>query len=435
MHTPSLRRRVVGWGLGVFALLLVTLGAFVVVSLQASLEENLDQLLLDRIELALQLQRADGTESMPQRLREAGIPAVVRDASGEVLEGPEPAVVGFSAGLPTRVVDVAAPRVSQVADLPDGGQVEVFATRAGVDATVRRVLMLLTGGGALALVAAALLLRRASVVAMAPLHDVLEVTRRTTHGARGERMRPDDPTTELGELAAAYDEMLDALEKAVARAEDQQERTRRFLADAAHQLRTPIAGIRASVEAALTSPDPAEQDRLMANLVRETSRANRLLRDLLTMARLDTGRPPSHDRVDLAALCRDEIERARSLAPGLDVRHDAEVDPFVIVADATGLREAVANLFDNARRHARTDILVTFRTDDGWVRIEVADDGPGVRREARELIFERFATLDGHGGSGLGLPIARSIARAHGGGLSCDDGRFVLRIPAGPTPD
>ena len=428
MHTPPLRRRLVGSGLGLFTVLIVALGVFVVVSLRASLEDSLEQLLEDRAELALQLQRTNSTEALPARLREVGVPAVVTDADGEVLTVPPPAVPRFGPGPPGRATDVESSQVSRTVDLPDGGRVEVFATRAGVDATVQRVLLLVAVGGVLTIVLAALLLRRATASAMAPLTSMVAATRRTAEGERGQRMRPDDPTTELGELARAHDEMLDTLEAALDRAEGAEERTRRFLDDAAHQLRTPISSIRATVESLLSSTDSQQQDRLMAHLVRETSRASRLLRDLLTMARLDTGRPPAHAPVDLRLLCEEEVARARSLAPHLTITLDA-TDSAVVEADTTGIQEAVANLLDNARRHARTRATVAVTRDDEQAHIEVADDGPGIRDEARELIFERFATLDGHGGSGLGLPIGRSIARAHGGDLRYDHDRFVLSLP------
>jgi two-component system, OmpR family, sensor kinase len=223
----------------------------------------------------------------------------------------------------------------------------------------------------------------------------------------------------------------------VERAEEAEEHTRRFLDDAAHQLRTPVAGIRATVESllSLTDADPEVHERLMANLVRETSRASRLLRDLLTMARLDTGRPPARAGTDLEALCREEVDRTRSLAPHLEIdcQPASESLPDLVV-DRAGVQEVVANLLDNARRHAATTIELRLSREGSAVHLEVGDDGPGVTPGAEELVFERFATLDGKGGSGLGLAIARSIAEAHGGGLACRDGRFVLTLPIEDVP-
>ena len=432
MHTPPLRRRVVRSALTVFTLLLVALAIFVVLSLRSSLEQSLDELLTDRAELVRQLHQTDGTDGVAQHLAAAGIPAVVTDAEGEVLGEAEPATPRFGQGPPTPRSDAPTQRVSRVVTLPDGAEVEVYATRAGIDATLRRVVALLAVGALGAVLLAALLLRWATGAALAPMSAIVDSTRRTAEGRRGERLRPDDPSTELGRLAVAHDEMLDALEAAVERAEEAEERTRRFLDDAAHQLRTPVAGIRATVESLLsaTDADPEVHDRLMANLVRETSRANRLLRDLLTMARLDTGRPPDRARTDLEVLCQTEVARARSLAPHLEVTCRAPSVPLPdLVVDRTGIQEVVANLLDNARRHAVSTIELQLACDERAVRLEVHDDGPGVTPGAEELIFQRFATLDGKGGSGLGLAIARSIAEAHDGGLDYRDGRFVLTLP------
>jgi two-component system, OmpR family, sensor kinase len=437
MHTPPLRRRVALSGLTVFTLLLVALGTFVVLSLRSSLEQTLDELLADRAELVQQLHRTDGTEELARHLAAAGIPAVVTDADGDVLGQAEPATSSFGQGPPAAFLDVPDPRVSRLVTLPDGAEVEVFATRAGVDATLRRVVTLLTMGAIGAVGLAAALLHRVTGTALAPLTAMVSSTRRTAEGRRGERLRPDDPTTELGRLAVAHDEMLDALEAAVERAEDAEERTRRFLDDAAHQLRTPVAGIRATVESllSLTDADPEVHDRLMANLVRETSRASRLLRDLLTMARLDTGRPPARTETDLEALCREEVERTRSLAPHLEVGCQPASESLpALVVDRAGVQEVVANLLDNARRHAGTTIELRLSRDGSVVHLEVRDDGPGVTPGAEELVFERFATLDGKGGSGLGLAIARSIAEAHSGGLAYRDGRFVLTLPIEDVP-
>jgi two-component system, OmpR family, sensor kinase len=432
MHTPPLRRRVAFSGLTVFTVLLVALGTFVVLSLRGSLEQNLDELLRDRARLAQQLHHTDGTEELARHLAAAGIPAVVTGADGEVVGEAEPATPRFGQGPPASPADVPIPHVSRVVPLPDGAEVEVFATRAGVDATLRRLLTLLGAGALGAVLLAAVLLHRATGAALAPLTAIVTSTRRTTQGRRGERLRPDDPSTELGQLASAQDEMLDALEAAVERAEEAEERTRRFLDDAAHQLRTPVAGIRATVESLLSvaPSDPEVHERLMANLVRETSRASRLLRDLLTMARLDTGRPPDRTWTDLEELCREEVARTRSLAPDLEIDCQPASETLHLLVDRAGIQEVVANLLDNARRHAATAIELRLFRDGSAIHLEVGDDGPGVAPGAEELIFERFATLDGEGGSGLGLAIARSIAQAHDGGLAYLDGRFVLTLPA-----
>jgi signal transduction histidine kinase len=111
---------------------------------------------------------------------------------------------------------------------------------------------------------------------------------------------------------------------------------------------------------------------------------------------------------------------------------DAGASPVVVEVDGRQIREAIANVLDNARRHARSRIEVAVAEQDDAVVIGIADDGPGIPNADRELAFERFATLDGKGGSGLGLPVARSIARNHGGDLDYDGTAFRLLVP-GPT--
>lgn len=238
--------------------------------------------------------------------------------------------------------------------------------------------------------------------------------------------------TEQRRLDRSLEGALRALERAEAEAGELEARSHRFLADAAHQLRTPIAGIRACAETLLLGAPAPERDRLLADMVRETSRAARLITALLRMARLDQGEVLAPARCDLVALCRDEADRARALAPDLDIAvrtGDAggEDRPEL---DADAVREVLANLLDNARRHATRCIELVVATGAAAVEVRVVDDGPGLPPAMAERAFERFVSLDGKGGSGLGLPIARGLARAHGGDLAYENGAFVLRLPA-----
>ncbi len=219
------------------------------------------------------------------------------------------------------------------------------------------------------------------------------------------------------------------LEAALAEARTDQDSYRRFLADAAHQLRTPLAGILACSEALLRGQAGEEGDRLFANLVRETSRSVRLVADLHTLARLDDGERLQPRQTDLVGLCRDEISRVWSLAPQLDVVLRAPGLVWSAEMDERAVREILANLLDNARRHAHARIVVAIVPGEQTVDIRVADDGTGVAPDAVDTIFQRFVSLDGLGGCGLGLPIARDLARASGGDLVYRDGGFVISLP------
>ncbi|MDQ1367074.1 MAG: two-component system, OmpR family, sensor kinase [Acidimicrobiaceae bacterium] len=231
-------------------------------------------------------------------------------------------------------------------------------------------------------------------------------------------------------IAAAREEALAAGDAARQRKE--------FLSYAAHQLRTPLAGIRASTDALLVNGATSQQERLLVNLSREADRAGRLLSSLLQMARVDQGEVGTLQTIDVVDLCQAELDRSRSgnqtVKTSLVVR-GARPQPVLLSSEAT--KNALANLLDNARRHARAEVTVEVGATPAMVEIGVADDGPGLPDGGRERVFERFVSLDGKGGSGLGLPIARGLIEAQGGRLTYEDRRFMIRLPNRrpvPTP-
>ncbi|MCW2613495.1 MAG: domain S-box [Frankiales bacterium] len=242
--------------------------------------------------------------------------------------------------------------------------------------------------------------------------------------------------TEQRWIAETLDATTTALQAALLEAQTSEERSHRFLADAAHQLRAPLAGIRASAETLLHGPAAADTERLLVSLVRETSRAARLLSSLLRIARLDASAPPAAGRSDVVAVCREEVERLALLEPGLKVSLVVDRPPGTrtVAADPASCREILSNLGENARRHADSRIEVVVGGDASAVTVRIRDDGPGVPEDEHERVFDRFVSLDGHGGSGLGLPIARTLARTLGGDLRYDDG-FVLHLPCCAPPD
>ena len=319
---------------------------------------------------------------------------------------------------------------------------------------LRRLLLLV---GLIALAATAIVLVIAVKLAMKPLAVMTGLARSIARGGRGWRLSPTRPDTELGAAAAAFDEMLDALEGAehqarVAEAASRasEERTRRFVADAAHELRTPIAGVQAAAEAVLQQPPDAgheERDRLHLLLVRESRRAGQLISDLLDMARIDAGIELTMSPVDLRALADAQADRIRVLAPELTVRVDGP--RLVVWADEARITQIVANLLDNARHATNTHghLGVWLRPAGAFAELVVTDDGHGVPPADRERIFDRLVRLDTardrrFGGSGLGLPIARGFARAHGGDLTCETPQpgdvgavFRLLLPIRIDPD
>lgn len=229
--------------------------------------------------------------------------------------------------------------------------------------------------------------------------------------------------------------LVTALLRALRAARESEARSRSFLAAAAHQLRTPVAALSASVEALLLEGASPAQERLLANVAGETSRLGRLVASLLRTARLDQGEALRPQAVDLVKLCETELDRARQLsslqwrlALGRDV-------PQRVVLDAEATRESLANLIENARRHASTAVEVRVRVERGHLVIHIADDGPGLPSGAEDRAFERFVTLDGRGGTGLGLAIARELARRQGGDLIYERKAFLLTLPLIGAPD
>ncbi|MCC8250513.1 sensor histidine kinase [Saccharothrix luteola] len=234
---------------------------------------------------------------------------------------------------------------------------------------------------------------------------------------------------EITELAATVNATLDRLEAAV-------EDNRRFVADASHELRSPIAALRTELEIATAYPELADWPTVVDAALADTHRLQHLATDLLLLARLDqTATAPVSDAVDLGAMLRDDTGRRRS-------RHAVTVDlpdhPAVVRGSRALLTQLLTNLLNNAERHATSRITIILRATDTVAVLDVADDGPGIAPQDRERIFDRFTRLDDvrtreTGGTGLGLPIARRIAAAHGGTLDAvdhhDGARFTARIP------
>jgi signal transduction histidine kinase len=212
-------------------------------------------------------------------------------------------------------------------------------------------------------------------------------------------------------LAETTNRTLDRLEQAVGR-------HRRFVADAAHELRSPLAVLRTRLE--IAPPQP-----LAAEALADVERIQRLTTDLLLLARLDAGEPSGHVEVDLGQVAAEEATLVR---PRTDVRVDLRIDAGIVVrGSAEQLRRLVANLVDNAVRHAAVTVVVRLRPLADTAVLEVEDDGPGIPADRQEAVFDRFARLDeararDAGGSGLGLAIARDIAVHHGGSLTVAGG-------------
>lgn len=426
MRHLTIRGRIVAIGAAVIAVVLVATSAHVYYSVQRALEDDLRAVMADRIELVTDVATAHAPEELPAALSRLGIRATVRTPDGESVDTTGIARVGSN--LPA--ADPGSfPTFSETLALEDGTEIEVRISRAGVDQTLRRLRSLQTASAAAAIAVAALLLAIGSRAALSPTRKMAELARKIADGASDHRLDIAHPHTELGKTAHAFNDMLDTLEAAIQRATDSDERTRRFLADAAHQLRTPIAGAHASAEGLLYAADTDEQQRLLRNVLRETDRAGHTVSGLLTLARLDRGHAPARRRTSLDALVAAEVERAADHAPDLAVNYTPPSGTVTAEVDAAAITDALGNILDNARRYAATRIDVRLQPDGDSASIEVCDDGPGIPAHRIAEAFERFSTLDAKSGSGLGLAIARATARSHGGDLTYEDHTFVLSLP------
>jgi two-component system, OmpR family, sensor kinase len=220
-----------------------------------------------------------------------------------------------------------------------------------------------------------------------------------------------------------------------------EERMRRFLADASHELRTPIAGVQASAETLMrTNPGPAAREELVLRILRHAHRTGRLIDDLLAMTRLEQGIPLAGEQFDLVPLAAAAVELTRELAPTVTVQLHAPEHSH-LHGDPQRVSQLLDNILSNAR-HATPEggkIIVRVSNQATEVQIEVIDTGPGIPQPDRERVFERFTRLaatypSGPDGNGLGLAIARGIAEAHDGTLACadpaaDGARFLLQLP------
>jgi two-component system, OmpR family, sensor kinase len=436
LNTVSLRLRVIAAVMAVLAVILILLSIAVNAIFVAQSNRNLNTLLTGQAQLARQLARSGaGPQQIVNRVQAGGVQAYLVLRNGTEFGAPVPG----GATVKTITVPLNAP------NRVDGAQLTLAIDTSLVSEarrTLRRV-MLITG--VIALLISAALVAAAVRLALRPLDSMAALAKTVTQGNRGQRLAPTRTDTEIGQTAQAFDEMLDELEGAEARAHQAEERTRAFLADAAHELRTPIAGVQAAAETLLHHDDQlnqAERQHLQSLLVREAERAGALISDLLAAARLDAGVDLDLAPVSLRTLVHSEIDRVRLLHPEATVTMSG---PEVIArADAARVSSILRNVIDNAMRAAGPEgkVHVVVREHDQIAIAEVWDSGPGVPPSERMRIFERLVRLDhgrsnDSGGSGLGLAIARGYARAHGGDLTCEDPRgigamFRLVLPLEP---
>lgn len=214
-----------------------------------------------------------------------------------------------------------------------------------------------------------------------------------------------------------------------------QERERSFAADAAHALRSPLATIGTVAQAARGDAASGTRE-AFETIARASLDASQTVAELLTLARSAEPHALTREPIELAAVVSDAAREFREAAAGKGVNLQVDAKSAIINADERRVRELVRNLLSNALRHAKTGVCVSVNADGKCARLTVANDGERIDPQDRERIFERFYRANGTGGdgSGLGLPIVRWIAQAHGGSVSVRDGtlyptEFVVELP------
>jgi signal transduction histidine kinase len=262
--------------------------------------------------------------------------------------------------------------------------------------------------------------------ALKPIESIRAKVKEISLSSLGERVPEPLTQDEVGRLARTMNELLARLEAGHAREEQ-------FLADAAHELRSPLASLRTQLEVAAAEDIPGLQS--LAPLIAEVTRLQALADNLLLLNAHDGGIPTASVLIDLDNLVLEEV-RSVIARPGIVV--DAHgVSAAAVRGDAGALRRVIRNLLDNAIRHAASVVTVTLEATERRVRMTVSDDGEGIGEADRDRVFERFVRLDASrsgGGAGLGLAICRAVIDRHGGMITLDStvrtgARFIVELP------
>jgi signal transduction histidine kinase len=319
---------------------------------------------------------------------------------------------------------------------PVGAQTVLVATSLGpVTASEQLLGEVALIAGPIAIAAMALLTWWVVGLALRPVaalrHGADEIT---AAGLADQRLPLPGARDEIRRLAVTLNAMLDRIDAATAR-------QRTFVGDAAHELRSPIASLRLQLEVAARLGPSEDWDQTLTDMVADVDRLDRLVADLLALARLDESVAMlRHQPVPLDALVVEVVQDYASAR----VPVTCTGTPVTVHGDPDGLRRMVLNLVGNAVRHARTAVTLTVREDStgtwphGGAQVVVADDGPGIPAEERERVFDRFFRGDASrsresGGAGLGLAIVRELVRAHGGSVHLEDNhpglRAVVQLP------
>ena len=329
----------------------------------------------------------------------------------------------------------------------DGVSIVVAASLDPVRQTVRRLLMVEIGVGLGVLGLTVGLGLALSRQATRPLEEIAATADAIAAGDMDRRVAPGREGSETGRVARALNAMLEQIQEAFGRRDATEARLRAFVADASHELSTPLTSIRGYAELFERGlkENPEDLAKALERIQGEAARMGTLVDELLTLASFDAGRPLGRDPVDLRAIAADAAADLRAVDPSRTVELEAP-SAVIVVGDEARLRQVASNLISNVRRHTPPGSGVTIRARAGGERgvLEVADRGPGMTDEQAAKVFDRFYRVDkarsrAMGGAGLGLSIVAAIAEAHGGGASVSSSvgqgtTFAVAIPLARAP-
>ena len=433
------------------AAVLVALGAFVYIRFDAELLATVDAGLRARAEVLLNTSNDRGVASGGGLIDRDEVFAQLLSRDGRALQttagirevpllsSDVVAALGTPRTLTASVQTLEETVTARLLAVPTGGEVLVVGTSLeDQEAALARLLGLMLLGGPVGVLLASGVGWLVAGGALRPV-ERLRIEAEAISGSEPGRRLPVPATRdELARLGESLNRMLGRLEEAL-------ERERRFVGDASHELRTPLANLKAELELALRRARSAEElTAALHGAAAETDRLARLGEDLLILARTDDGHVPLRkERLDLGQLARDEVESfvGRAAELGISLRVTAS-DGFHAEVDGTRVRQAIGNLIDNALRHTPSggEVQLSLIAGDDGPTIEVADSGEGFSPEFLDLAFDPFSRSDSTrsriaGGAGLGLPIVRAIAEAHGGTVAATNrpeggASVVLRLPA-----
>jgi two-component system, OmpR family, sensor kinase len=458
-----IRHRLVAAIVAAVTVVMAVTGVVVLTVLENRLVASADEQLTDLLEsVPLAAGASDPTEHLATSADRGAPPhavvAVGPDGKirAQVPSGPadDPAPLPDITGLTVASVPVTLPAVrdgeleyraigiSQVG----GGMLIAAIPLTDVESTLAETRQILLVAGTVALAITAALVWLSIRRGLRPIDDMIDAARRIADGDLTARTTAPRPATEVGQLGAALNTMLERIAAAMAAQAESESRMRRFVADASHELRTPLTSIRGYAELhrhGATSPE--EVTRGMARIEHEAQHMAALVDDLLLLARLDQGRPLANDPVDLAQVVREAAGNARATDTERTIVLDLPNRPAIVRGDRQRLRQVLDNLLANVRDHTDpgTVATITLADHDGTLTLTVADDGPGMNPNEAARAFDRFwqaepTTTRSARGTGLGLAITAELVAAQHGTITLDTipgqgSAFTITLPTAGT--